>query len=699
MEEVELIESLKTLQTAEETRLDTATSSSCSPANPADVNRPAWALDLAKSPFLIDKFEQLEVAVTEYNAAASQQKRDIVAKHGCELKDVLLQANALQEAFNVKEENRSLGSNIQAGLQQFCKSTLHYAAVMDALAQHHPEWVSLAWGTMKLLLMIPIEYQKVKEGIVANLGRIGSKLELVSLLLSFYSFERMTGAASAIYASIADFLGFCVRYLRSNCLVKTLKTIVTPFDTRLGPILKTIDENYAILRLEAEVQFMIYQFERQCSLQRDMVEVKEDHGRIIGVLEEIIRRDDISRKRRVQAIDASQSLDQTLLKPPRLEICEDFFQDLLPLDCDLHQIDLEMDMLPMSELSESVNVLRLPSFQTWLSSKVSGLLWVDGYGIPRRPSWTTDLSLKIVRAATESSYDTLSYFGSLRRGRVDDAPKPRALVQSLLFSMLQKFPAVTSHGDPELFNAEIFVAAKTDLDLSWRIFVECLRVLPSSIIYIVIEGVDHVNMIGDEKGDFESLLGRLSNISTELLNEKVVKVALTSVRPNAGYQHLFPSLDGLEVTYEHNLLIRVPAAAARRRKTRSKLQKRKSPTLHSPGLMMNKAPTDMASDFAPSDSGGDGDGTISDSSSDFDIFGKRKGTAGRAGAPRYSWSGPASGSNRSEIVQLDDTETMLRSTTKEIADDSDSSFDIFETHTELPKETQASGEDLSDFAP
>ncbi|KAK1701933.1 hypothetical protein BDP67DRAFT_353481, partial [Colletotrichum lupini] len=51
----------------------------------------------------------------------------------------------------------SLNRNVQAGLQQFCKSTLHYAAVMDTLAQHHPEWVSLAWGTMKLLLMVPIE--------------------------------------------------------------------------------------------------------------------------------------------------------------------------------------------------------------------------------------------------------------------------------------------------------------------------------------------------------------------------------------------------------------------------------------------------------------------------------------------------------------------------------------------------------------
>lgn len=67
--------------------------------------------------------------------------------------------------------------------------------------------------------------------------------------------------------------------------VKTFKTMIAPFDTRLGPILKTIDENYAILRQEAEIQFMIYQFQRHYSMQRDLSEIKEDHGRILGVLE------------------------------------------------------------------------------------------------------------------------------------------------------------------------------------------------------------------------------------------------------------------------------------------------------------------------------------------------------------------------------------------------------------------------------
>jgi hypothetical protein len=31
---------------------------------------------------------------------------------------------------------------------------MHYASILDALVQHHPEYVSLAWGTTKLLFVV-----------------------------------------------------------------------------------------------------------------------------------------------------------------------------------------------------------------------------------------------------------------------------------------------------------------------------------------------------------------------------------------------------------------------------------------------------------------------------------------------------------------------------------------------------------------
>jgi hypothetical protein len=40
-----------------------------------------------------------------------------------------------------------------AGLSE---KIVHYGNIFDVMAQHHPEYVSLAWGTFKLLFIVSI---------------------------------------------------------------------------------------------------------------------------------------------------------------------------------------------------------------------------------------------------------------------------------------------------------------------------------------------------------------------------------------------------------------------------------------------------------------------------------------------------------------------------------------------------------------
>ena len=39
-------------------------------------------------------------------------------------------------------------------IQRFTAKISHYGNIMDVLVQHHPEYVALAWGAMKLLLVV-----------------------------------------------------------------------------------------------------------------------------------------------------------------------------------------------------------------------------------------------------------------------------------------------------------------------------------------------------------------------------------------------------------------------------------------------------------------------------------------------------------------------------------------------------------------
>jgi hypothetical protein len=44
----------------------------------------------------------------------------------------------------------------QKWLREFSSRMIYYSQVMDMLAQHHPEYVALAWGAVKLVLVVRI---------------------------------------------------------------------------------------------------------------------------------------------------------------------------------------------------------------------------------------------------------------------------------------------------------------------------------------------------------------------------------------------------------------------------------------------------------------------------------------------------------------------------------------------------------------
>ncbi|KAL6835757.1 hypothetical protein J3E69DRAFT_352270 [Trichoderma sp. SZMC 28015] len=573
---------------------------------------------------------------------------------------------------------------------------------MDVLIEHHPEWVGLAWGTIKVFLMIPIEYRKIQESVTTNLARIGNRLQLVALLLRFFPSEKMIDASSAIYGSIAEFLEISLRWLRGNWLVRTIKAAAFPFETHLGPILEKIDENYAVLKEHAEMQWLISDFEQHLQSQSEFSTLGKSIGRVLEILEDFVKQDQFRRERESKAIQASKSLDRSLFQAPTLDVCKEFFPELLPIEQNLQRAQALMDLIPITQINEGINMVHRKEFRVWMETESSGLLWIDGYQVPHRPSWTTGFALNVIRAAMVNGHDTLYYFGSLHQ----DILQPRALVQSLLFHLLQRFPAVLSHGDPELFSAEIFLAAKSSLDLSWRIFLECLRLLPSTVIYLVVEGIDHLEMT-DVGNDFQSLLTQLKSLSTAgVFEEKLVKVFLTSTRPNAGFDILFPSHEMPVNQLDNNVLIRVPRAVSRSRRIYTKQRPKKTlsaceippaPDLHLTGCS-NSEVLDM-DDFAPSDDDRSEQPTERDSDSDFDIFSEKPRNIKQATGDRDTTS-KQQNIWKSEDISFGSSGLLANPLQSDDADESDSgsSFDIFDTQVQSVKMKRHRSQS-SDFAP
>lgn len=76
-----------------------------------------------------------------------QKRRQVDQLQASSIKDVLDAVNAAGARYKSKRT----GSKVRECLTAFSRRVCHYGNIMDVMVQHHPEYVSLAWGAMKLL--------------------------------------------------------------------------------------------------------------------------------------------------------------------------------------------------------------------------------------------------------------------------------------------------------------------------------------------------------------------------------------------------------------------------------------------------------------------------------------------------------------------------------------------------------------------
>lgn len=265
----------------------------------------------------------------------------------------------------------------------------------------------------------------------------------------------------------------------------------------------------------------------------------------------------------------SESVERKNMNLPKLHTERTFLDDAVPLVHDLDSMRARQAISTGIQLYEGLDILNREDFRTWISMPSSGLLWVDGYEIPGRPSWLADFALHVVQASLLSGYETLFSFNTVNPEK-NESNTTLALVQRYSKYLLEKHPEIYGHGDTDWLSSNILMAAKTDFNLSWKIFVECLGAIKAKVVYIIIEAIDVLNSTVANGGTIQELLRRLSRITLPgMVGEKVVKVILTSVKPDCGFNLILENEDPGHQKYPGHVLIRVSPAAARSRKLRS----------------------------------------------------------------------------------------------------------------------------------
>lgn len=87
----------------------------------------------------------------ERSTSLSDQEKRLIASSSC-IEDVQQAVTDLV----AKYESKSDSSKTRKWLQRTSETICHYGTVLDVFVQHNPEYVSLVWGTFKLLFSVSI---------------------------------------------------------------------------------------------------------------------------------------------------------------------------------------------------------------------------------------------------------------------------------------------------------------------------------------------------------------------------------------------------------------------------------------------------------------------------------------------------------------------------------------------------------------
>ncbi|KAK8108451.1 hypothetical protein PG984_014252 [Apiospora sp. TS-2023a] len=122
-------------------------------------------------------------------------------------------------------ETRAKSSKARKWLSSCFSRVKYYEAVFDTLAQHYPEFTSLAWGTFKFLFTAVLNHEELLTEISKAVSRIGDMLPRTELHSELYPTERMREAVALLYAQIIEFALMAVRWFKKGKIMHSVAAI------------------------------------------------------------------------------------------------------------------------------------------------------------------------------------------------------------------------------------------------------------------------------------------------------------------------------------------------------------------------------------------------------------------------------------------------------------------------------------------
>jgi hypothetical protein len=124
----------------------------------------------------------------------------------------------------VGSPNKSVSQKFKERYNDFLKSGHELSQRLDLFISQAPEYVSLAWGAIKILMIIQISNGDLKEGVHSTLKLLVKKFDLVDHLPEYMPQKNLITALAEAYGIFSKFLAEALRYY-SECRARKFPSV------------------------------------------------------------------------------------------------------------------------------------------------------------------------------------------------------------------------------------------------------------------------------------------------------------------------------------------------------------------------------------------------------------------------------------------------------------------------------------------
>ncbi|KAF5613802.1 uncharacterized protein FSUBG_414 [Fusarium subglutinans] len=508
--------------------------------------------DANKADIAQEAFKSVKKHFEQSNSLSSDEKALLGKKSS--LQDV---EKAVSDAF-AKYEAKSEASKTRKWLLKASESICHYGQVLDVFVQHHPEYVSLAWGLMKLMFISVVNHGETLKLLSKSLFEVAQRLPRIEHLSALYPTKNMKLAIESLYSGIMEFLLIAHSWCNESRFKHIYHSFTRPHELRYSDLLQRIETctgninelatvgsqtelrvmhntqssklNEIILSLQTSEKTRQAQIDGlNCAISRLEISSR-DHDRKLDLIMQWLEasgltiNDLLTKIETFHSIQTSSQIDtnQKLSSLQLSQALATFSQSLEdPKSLYKHHLFLRNRRASGRGVAISTNEFWLsPKLAKWSSCPHSSLTIIRGSFTTR---WAIqDFAIDIIQAVTMMNIPAIWVLGSATKTSPNAMLSPADLVRYLTYQALQIEGTVTTEKQMSLRHSQL-EEAKTSQD--WLALFKLIMQDLGGQIYIIIDlatvgsgakGSGQVNLIYQLNEMLEDLDLRVLNTDANL---------------------------------------------------------------------------------------------------------------------------------------------------------------------------------------